>query len=140
MVQSGKWMALSEEQSKIIALETKLNKMGNSGSKSTSSGGKSTNAPKKSNSGNSKSSSSNKKKGKKDTPAWMTQWPGRAAVDSNQPKVKDGKTYYWCKNHKKYCMHKTSEWHERGSNPLRGQTSDPRYRDQFLEDNIPNHQ
>ena len=109
LVQSGKWMALSEEQSKIIALETKLNKMGNSGSKSTSSGGKSTNAPKKSNSGNSKSSSSNKKKGKKDTPAWMTQWPGRAAVDSNQPKVKDGKTYYWCKNHKKYCMHKTSE-------------------------------
>ena len=115
LVQSGKWMALSDEQSKILALETKLSKMGKSGS--SSSNNPNSNSTKSTNKGkNSKSSGkSSKGKGKRETPAWMTQWPGKDFVNNNQPKVKDGKTYYWCKNHKRFCMHKTSEC--RMSNP-----------------------
>ena len=99
-------MAPTDEQAKIIALEAKLGQMYKKPSNpSTSNTGKSN--QKKGNTNSSKSS--NKKGGKKETPSWMTKWPGRAFVDADQSKVKDGKTYWWCKKHKRFCMHKTSE-------------------------------
>ena len=39
----------------------------------------------------------------------MTKWPGHAFVNAETPKVVDGRTYWWCKLHKRFCMHKTSE-------------------------------
>ena len=98
-------MALSDEQSKIIALEAKLSKFGNSGSKSNSNSNNNSSTKK-----DQKSKSPNSTKGgKKSLPSWMTQYPGKAFVDAGLSKVKDGRTYWWCKKHKRFCMHKTSE-------------------------------
>ena len=110
----------------IRALETKLSKVADTGSCSSnnpaSNSTRSTANSKNSNSRNS-GKSSYKGKGKRETPSWMTQWPGRDFVENNQPKVKDGKTYYWCKNHKKFCMHETSEC--RLANPSSSQGRNP---------------
>jgi hypothetical protein len=100
-------MAPTDEQSKILALEAKLGKMGKQSNKSSSNSGGNTQS---SSSNNGKSGkSSKKKKEKKDLPAWVTKWPGKDFVDANQTKVVDGKTYWWCKKHKRFVQHKTSE-------------------------------
>jgi hypothetical protein len=108
LVESGKWMAPTDEQSKILALEAKLGKMGKSSNQkaSSNSGSKSTNSVSKDGKGG---KSQKKNKGKKDIPAWMTKWPGKAFVDANQTKVVDGKTHWWCKKHKRFCQHQTSD-------------------------------
>jgi hypothetical protein len=41
--------------------------------------------------------------------AWMERWPGKTFVDNNQTKTVDGKVYWWCKKHKRFVQHKTSE-------------------------------
>ena len=108
--QSGKWMALSDEQSKILALEAKMSKFGGKGPRSSSTtASPSSGSTSTQRTSSSRNSRGNNRQGKKTIPTWMTQWPGRAFVENNQPKVKDGKTYYWCKKHKRFCMHKTSE-------------------------------
>jgi hypothetical protein len=105
LMESGKWMAPTDDQAKIIALEAKLGKLDKKPTSNSNSSRQSNS--KKSSSGKGKSS---KKQGtKKEIPAWMTQWPGKEFVDADQSKVKDGKTYWWCKKHKRFCMHKTSE-------------------------------
>jgi hypothetical protein len=102
LVESGKWMAPTDEQAKIIALEAKLSKMGTRTAQSSSNNRSST--QKKNN-----SKSSKKKGGKKEIPDWMTKWPGKEFVESGKSMVKEGRTYWWCKKHKRFCMHKTSE-------------------------------
>ena len=104
LVESGKWMAPSDEQAKIIALEAKVNKFENKGkSSTTSSSGKAN--PKKFGSGK-----SSKKSGpKKEIPAWMTKWPGKDFVDANRTKQVEGRTYWWCRVHKRFCMHQTNQ-------------------------------
>jgi len=112
LVEAGKWMAPTDEQSKIIALEARVGRMGRGNQGSS-------NATSRSNSGGSNSRSSNRTRSnnnssrsqprKKEIPSWMKKWPGRAFVDANQIKVKDGKQYWWCKKHKRFCRHQTSE-------------------------------
>ena len=108
LVQSGKWMAPTDEQSKILALEAKVSKMGKSTSTSGSNASGSTKQT-SSNSGGSGKSTTKKGRNNKPIPAWQTKWPGRDFVENNKPKIHDGRTYYWCKKHKRFCMHKTSE-------------------------------
>ena len=103
LVQAGKWLAPTDEQAKILALETKLNKFGKKSSSMKQAGSS------KPNSFNSNSGNSSGKKGKRESPAWMTKFPGKAFVDGNKTKVRDGRTYWWCKKHKRFCMHQTSE-------------------------------
>lgn len=105
LVQSGKWMAPTDEQAKIIALEAKLSKMNKKPATSASSSGNRNQSNQKQGS----SGNSSKKNGKKPIPAWMTKWPGKAFVDADQSKVVEGKTHWWCKKHKRFCQHKTSD-------------------------------
>ena len=109
LLKEGKWLAPTDEQAKILALEAKLSKLDRKSTSQTSANSGSS-AKKGATSSNSrKSGNSNAKKGKKDIPSWMTKWPGKSFVDANKTKVKDGKTYWWCKKHKRFCMHQTSE-------------------------------
>ncbi len=39
----------------------------------------------------------------------MTKWPGKSFVDQNKTKTVDGHTYWWCKKHKCFVQHQTSE-------------------------------
>ena len=107
LVESGKWMAPSDVQAKIIALEAKVNRFENKGkSSNTSSSGGGKSGSQKSGSGKSPKKSGSKKK---DFPAWMTQWPGKAFVDANKSKQVEGRTYWWCRVHKRFCMHQTNQ-------------------------------
>ena len=103
LVQAGKWLAPTDEQAKILALEAKVNKFGKKSSSPTQTGSS------KQNSSNSNSGKSSGKKGNKEVPAWKTKYPGRAFIDGNKTKVRDGRTYWWCKKHKRFCMHQTSD-------------------------------
>ena len=113
LVQNGTWMAPTAEQSKIIALEAKLSQMTkgtpSSNSSSSNKGKQTQKGNNQSNAGRNQGKSNGKKSGKKELPAWMKKWPGRAFVDADQTKVVEGRTYWWCKKHKRFCMHKTSE-------------------------------
>ena len=113
LVQNGTWLSPTDEQSKILALETKLSQMtkkpSSSGKDSGSGKGKSGGKSGKGNSGGKGKTPQGKSGGKKPIAAWMTKWPGRAFVDANQTKVVEGRTYWWCKKHKRFCMHQTSE-------------------------------
>ena len=102
LVEAGKWMAPTDEQAKIIALETKISQMNKKGS---------SNSPiKPPTKGNTVATSSKGGKGgKKPIPSWMTKWPGKDFVDANKTKVVEGRTYWWCKKHKRFCMHQTSQ-------------------------------
>ena len=105
LVESGKWMAPSDVQSKIIALEAKVKQFENKGKSSNSNSGGNKQGSKKSGSGK----SSNKGKNKKEFPAWMTKWPGKDFVNANKTKLMEGRTYWWCRMHKPFCMHQTSQ-------------------------------
>ena len=39
----------------------------------------------------------------------MTKWPGKDFVNANKTKTVEGRTYWWCKAHKRFCMHQTSQ-------------------------------
>jgi hypothetical protein len=121
LVESGKWMAPSDDQAKILALEAKVNKFGNKGKSSNSSGN-----------GKSGSGKSSRRSGtKKETPAWMTKWPGKEFVDANKTKTMDGHVYYWCRVHKRFTRHQTSECNlakakaNRANGNARGPSSPP---------------
>ena len=114
LVEAGKWMAPTDEQSKILALEAKLGKL-NKNRSSPSHGGKPPGNNNRSNNGK-----SSKKQQRQDIPAWMKKWPGKAFVDGNQSKTKDGKQYWWCKKHKRFCRHQTSECKLTSSSPSGG--------------------
>ena len=104
LIEAGKWMAPSDDQAKIIALEAKMSKMGQ---RSTHNSGKGGNTNPKAN--NSGKAPKQQKKKPKDIPAWMTKWPGKEFVDANKSKTVEGKTYWWCKIHKRFTMHKSNE-------------------------------
>jgi hypothetical protein len=104
LVQSGKWMAMSDSDKKILALETKISKFGKKGD---------TPAPKAAGNSNSNRSTNNPGKastpGKKATPEWMSRHPGAAFIAAGKPKTVDGKKYWWCPKHKRFVQHKPSE-------------------------------
>ena len=124
LVEAGKWLALSDEQAKILALETKLSKIDKKSSPSSSSSGKSPQKGKQGNKSNKSSSSTSKKT---DIPPWMTKWPGKPFVDANQTKTVDGKIYWWCRKHKRFCRHPTSECRlNNKSGPTSSSSNSPR--------------
>jgi hypothetical protein len=120
LTEQGKWMAPTDEQAKIIALETKMGKMGkapqktSNNQKSNSTNSSTGNNNRKSN--NQQGKSTKKQSGKKTLPAWMTKWPGQAFVDSNQSKTVEGKKYWWCKHHKCFVQHQSNECKNKPSN------------------------
>jgi hypothetical protein len=109
--EAGKWLALTDEQSKIIALESKIGKMvahkANPNRKSTQSGPN----PKKSNCNQAQRNqkSSQKQKSKPTILPWMTKYPGQAFVAANKYITKDGKQHWWCMKHKRFVRHQTNE-------------------------------
>jgi len=121
LVEKGKWMAPTDEQAKIIALEAKLSQLDKKPSQSSSNN---RNSKQKGNS-NRNGKSSKKSNSKKDLPAWMTKWPGKDFADANKSKVVDGKTYWWCKKHKRFCMHQTSDCRLPSSNSKGGGPKNP---------------
>jgi hypothetical protein len=118
--ESGKWLALTDEQSKIIALESKIGKMvahkANPNCKSTQSGPN----PKKSNRNNHtqrNQKSPQKQKSKPTILPWMTKYPGKDFVDANKSITKDGKQHWWCMKHKRFVRHQTNECRLNNSPP-----------------------
>lgn len=94
----GKWMAQSDDQKKIVALEAQVSKLQNkfkSAPTGTDTSGKET---------NNQSRTGKDKKFQK--PEWMTQKP-----NENEEKEKEvnNKIYYWCPTHKAWTRHKPEE-------------------------------
>ena len=102
LLEAGKWMAPSEEQAKIIALESKITQLSKKTTSSTST--KATKAQ-----GGTPPKRQKGKNGKKTYPAWMTKYPGKEFVEANRTKIVEGKKYWWCKQHKRFVMHQNSE-------------------------------
>jgi hypothetical protein len=115
-VQNNNWRTMSEQDQKILALESKLDKYEKSfnslkglSSKKTPTG-KSGSPPNHQKSGNSKQTNNGKGKSKPfDFPTWMTIHPGQDFITAGKPKIVTGKSYWWCKNHKRFVIHKESE-------------------------------
>jgi len=97
--QKGEWQSPSEEQAKILALETKVKSL--EGKKKTKPGKPGT--PKKTK-GKGKGKQSEKREQK--IPEWQKKEPG-----SKDPKTKtvDGKQYHWCVHHARWTRHKSEE-------------------------------
>ena len=108
-VQNNNWRTMSEQDQKILALESKLDKYEKSfnslkglSSKKTPTG-KSGSPPNHQKSGNSKQTNNGKGKSKPfDFPTWMTIHPGQDFITAGKPKIVTGKSYWWCKNHKRF--------------------------------------
>ena len=100
MTERGIWNAPTEAETKIIALEAKIQKLSSAANKSSNSKKKTTaDKPKK-----------DKGKGfvmvNKPKPDWMLVPPKEG---DTQSKTVNNKQYWWCKNHKFWARHKTSE-------------------------------
>jgi len=107
MVQQGTWAAPSLEEEKIIALETKIQKMQKShGNKSTN------NDQAKGKKGKDKKDSD--KTNRRVKPDWMKKAPAQDKM--NQSKMVNNKEYWWCKKHKSWTRHKTEECQGKGVN------------------------
>jgi len=129
LVEKKKWRIMSEQDKKILALETKLEEYKKSfkasktaqkkdTSNSNSNSGKTNNNKSK---GGKKSGKSNKPK--KELPAWVYQHPGQEFIDQNRSKTVDGKTYWWCIYHKRFTQHKSSECRLNPANQSSGNSS-----------------
>jgi hypothetical protein len=102
LVQTGKWMTPTNDEKKIIALETKLAQL-KKGPSTPKDGKKSFN-------GKGKGKFTNNKTGKsKVIPAAMSKYPGREFVAANKPKQFDGVDHWWCPHHKRFVRHKSSD-------------------------------
>lgn len=105
LVESGKWRAPSQQDKKILALEAKLAKY--------ESANKAKAAPNPK--GGNKSGKGAKDKTKKGTsnkeplPEWQTTFPGQEFIKKGEPKVVNGKDYWWCFTHKRFTMHKNAD-------------------------------
>ena len=95
--EKGLWNEPSEEQNKIIALQTQVNQL----KRKNKSGSNNSNT--NNNTGGGGNSPTRKKKKK---PDWCFKAPG-----ANDPKEKsvNGKTWWWCPNHKEWCRHKPED-------------------------------
>ena len=108
LVKAGKWMALSPEEEKIVALEAKLKSMSKKQNTSTSTDQSNKNTS-QTNAGSGKQGRNQRSSKKKDIPQWKLKFPGQSFVSSNQHKMKDGRKYYWCTKHRMFTIHKSSE-------------------------------
>ena len=99
MMEKGKWNEKSEEETKIIALQAKLD--------ATIGKNKSNIKP------SIKVSPKPVKKLRKERPAWMMVKP-----EENEEKKKtvNGKEYWWCNNHAMWCRHSTNQCEYKGIN------------------------
>ena len=98
--QKGKWMAQSEDQKKIVALEAQVSKLQKSKA-SANKPGKTMAKPK-----SKKAAKANAPKNKEDRPKWMFV-PPRSG--ESHEKVVDGKKYYWCPKHKAWVRHRPED-------------------------------
>jgi hypothetical protein len=94
MVQQGTWAAPSAEEEKIIALEAKIKSLQKTGKKKDKDKGQPKGKGKKNNQ-------------KRNKPDWMTKEP--SPQEMNKSKKVNKKEYWWCKTHKSWCRHKTSD-------------------------------
>ena len=125
LVQSGRWMSPSDDQAKILALQSKLATFDKRSNRNTGQPSKNNPRPSNPKKGKSNNRPPQKKKGNspKDFPKWMTEFPGVKFIESNVPKVVDGKNYWWCKFHKRFVMHQQTECKLNPSNSGNPRTS-----------------
>jgi hypothetical protein len=98
----GKWNVMSKQEEEFIALQATIKAFTSGSSKrasSTSSTSNSTISTKKSRSSSKTSDSTKSNTKTKFTEKWLFIGPNSNEKES---KTKDGKTYYWCKYHKKW--------------------------------------
>ena len=112
-VDNGQWQAPSQSQTQIIALKAEMKKL-----KTTKAQPKERTKVKRSTTRTPKSSTSPNKKGK---PDWMMKKPTSNESRNGNKKEVDGKTYYWCNNHKAWGRHKQEDC--KGLNYRRGTDS-----------------
>jgi hypothetical protein len=91
-----KWNLPTEQEQKILALESKLAKLD-----------KGKQSDKKGKNEKKKKGKYNGKKGKKKDEAWMAIKPPPGKPD--EPLKREGKIWYYCTKHQRRCLHKTSE-------------------------------
>ena len=120
LVESGKWMALSPEEEKTVALEAQIRNMGKKQTAQSSSN--QSNKANTSNTGSGKSGKKSKKKKmkKSELPEWKLKFPGQAFIDAGKYKEVNGRRYYWCKHHGFFTAHKPEDCklqQSQGSNP-----------------------
>jgi hypothetical protein len=98
LVEKGQWQAPTEEEEKIVALQTEIRALKNGRGADK----KAKNKPTKKE-GNSKGGGD---KSKKKDEAWM-----HVAPKEGEPKAKsyNGKQWHWCANHQKWCLHSTEQ-------------------------------
>jgi hypothetical protein len=105
LVQTGKWMTPTNDEKKIIALETKLAQLKKGPTQTTQ-----PKDGKKSGNGKGKGKVSNNKAGNnKAVPAAMSVFPGKEFVDANKSKQFNGVDHWWCSHHKRFVRHKSSD-------------------------------
>jgi hypothetical protein len=117
MVEEKKWAVPTKDQEKIIALEAKIKTLTKKGGKGDQKG--KSEKGKKGKKGKGKKSDKNKSDDSNASKAPHPDWKTKAPKDrdKNKPKNMNGKEYWWCTNHKLWCLHKTSECRGVGNNP-----------------------
>ena len=108
LVENGKWMSKSPEEEKILALEAKLAKLTKpaASSNNTKTGQNKSNTSGTSSSGN---KNNRRRSRNKEIAPWKLQFPGQAFISAGQPKIVNGRKYYWCHKHRMFTAHKSSE-------------------------------
>jgi len=131
MVENGTWMAPSAEEKKIIALEAKLQKMQQKERKPPSfkppNNGPNTNKPRGQAGKGQKGKSKPNPKNKQRIEEWMTKYPGDDFVAKGLSKTVNGKQWWWCKLHKRFVRHKTSECKLAHQVQTQGNESSPQF-------------
>jgi hypothetical protein len=92
LVEQNLWNALSKDQAKLLALESKVKAMEAASQKRS-----------KSSSGTTTPQAGSAARQKE---TWMTQKPKQSDIDNGVPKPMNGKDYYWCPTHERYVIHK----------------------------------
>lgn len=105
LLEKGQWNAPSAEEEKILALEATLKRMQSQQQRANKS--RSTDSNDKAAAGKGKG---NKKK-KKDPPAWVSIKPKEGEPTH---KTVDGKDWWYCTNHQKWCRHSTDKCEKKG--------------------------
>lgn len=105
-VEDGTWQRPSPDQQRLIALETKFEEYKKRYPPTTANGSNKNNST-KGRGNNKKGKDKPKDKSKQSNDKWKTVAP--LDKDKNKPKKLDGKTYWWCPHHSKWCLHKVKD-------------------------------
>lgn len=117
-VQDGTWQKPSADQERIVALEAQFSdykkKHPSSGPGNGRSGGRTGSSQGRGGGGRGNGKGRGRGKARNtNSPAPAADWKLKAPKDNekNKPIKKDGKTFWWCPNHKKWGTHKLSQCH-----------------------------